>query len=258
MSDGLAPLRFVKNWNRGTDTREENWDELARKTAAFGLQTNNNLKQIALDIGGPTYGFNGVGRGTQSINLISRIDSLEDTSGVIGAANIGLDTSVVSVCEIVSADGTDLSATNKGIVTFNSSTTAGQIVRRDITANLSVALTGAHWGNDTYGDLTDYVLWIVMFDNGSDCVLGVTAQGGRQYIPSTDTSITPANIVSVEDVLVSSAISSNYNVTYVGWFKADFDDSGNAGGENFWTIQSGIGDVNFQATPSLYEGTVLW
>lgn len=48
----LEPIQFVKNWNRNTNTREINWDEIANKTAAYSLRLNNKLKQFCLDIGG--------------------------------------------------------------------------------------------------------------------------------------------------------------------------------------------------------------
>lgn len=258
MAEGLLPLRFKKNWNQGTNSREENWDELANKCAAYGLQTNNNLKQLGLDIGGATYAFNGIGRGTQSINVINRLDTLEAQSGIIGSRNIGLDLSTQSKIKVIGADGSNLSSTNKGLMSFNSTSNIGQIVTRDITSNLEVTLTGAHWGHDASGDLTDYVLWILMIDTGTTVILGVTAQGGRQTIASSDTFTTPGSIVSIEDVLVSSAPASTYNCTYIGWVKADFDDTGNAGGENFWTVQNGVGDINLGSAPTRVEGTFIW
>lgn len=258
MSDGLQPLRFVKNWNRGTSTREENWDEIANKTAAHALQTDNNLKQLGLDIGGPNYAYNGIGRGTQSVNVVSRIDTLEAQSGIIGSRNLGIDVSTQSKIKIFGADGSNLSSSNKGLVTFNSTSSIGGLVTRELTSNLEVTLTGAHWGNDTYGDLTDYILWVLMIDTGTDTILGVTAQGGRQTIASADAATTPGSITSIEDVLVSTAIASTYNCTYIGWVKADFDDTGNAGGENFWTVQNGVGDINLGTVPTLMEGTFIW
>lgn len=258
MSTGLQPLKFVKNWNSRTTTREENWDEIAGKCAAYGLQSNNNFKQLGLDIGGADYNFNGIGRSTQSISIVSRIDTLEAQSGILGSRNLGLDLSTQSKIKLIGADGTNLSSTNKGLVTYNSTSSIGQLVTRDVTENMEVSLTGAHWGLDTYGDLSDYILWILMIDTGTDSILGVTAQGGRQTIVSTDCFTTPGSIVSLEDVLVSSAPASTYNCTYIGWVKANFDDTGNAGGENFWTVQNGVGDVNLGNVPTLMEGVFAW
>ncbi len=258
MSEGLNPLRIVKNWNQGTTSREENWDEIANKTVAFGLQTNNNFKQLGLDIGGSSYAFNGTGKGTQSTSITSRLTTLESQSGIIGSRNLGLDLSTPSKIKIIGADGNNLSSSNTGLVSFNSTSDVGQIVTRSITDNMEVTLTGTHWGNDTFGDLTDYVLWILMIDTGTDAILGVAAKGGMKTVISTDAFTAPGSVVGIEDVLVSSAPASTYNCTYIGWVYADFDDTGNGGGENFWTVQSGVGDVNFQACPTIHEGEVRW
>lgn len=258
MAEGLQPLRFIKNWNQGTTTREQNWDELANKAAAFGVQTNNNFKQLALDIGGITYAYNGIGRATQSINVVSRITTLEAQSGIIGPRNLGLDLSTQSKIKIIGADGENLSETNKGLVAYNSTADVGQLVTREITSNLEVTLTGAHWGHDTYGDLTDYVLWLYLIDTGSDSVLAVGAQGGARTIDGAATFTTPGSVTSIGRYLVSTDTASEYNCTCIGWVKANFDDTGNAGGENYWTVQNGVGDVNIGSNQTYFEGIHVW
>src|SRR3990167_1803995 len=87
------PIRFVKNWLTGTRSREENWDEIANKISTWATETNNHLKQIALDLNGATYVFNGDGRATQTTSIVARLTTLEATINTIGTRNLGLDLS---------------------------------------------------------------------------------------------------------------------------------------------------------------------
>lgn len=252
----LEPLRTIKNWFTNTRTREECWDEINNNLLAWATRTNNNLKQLGLDLNGASYDFNNVGKSTQTTSIITRISELESQSAIVGTRNIGLDLSTQSKVKIVSADGTNLSSSNKGQIHFNSTTNAGQLITRDITSNLEVTLTGAHWGFDTDGDLTDFPLWVLFLDTGSSVVLGVAAQGGRQSLPTTDTETSAGAVTTINKVLISSAIASTLNITYLGWVKADFDDTGNAGGENFWTVQNSVGDINIGPIQTLFSGEV--
>jgi len=253
---GLEPIRFEKNWNRRTNAREENWDELANKTAAFGIRTNNNLKQLGLDINGASYVFNGDGRSTQTTPIVDRIDTLENTINAVGTRNLGLDLSVAGTITIVASDGTNLSSTNKGVVTFNESSDAGDLVTREVTSNISLALTGAHWGQGGLGDLTDHRLWLLWVDDGSDAIFAVANRGGRETILAADAETVTTSVNATEKVLTESSVASTFNVAYMGWVKANFDDTGNAGGEDFWTIQSSSGDANIQQVQTFFEGTV--
>jgi len=253
---GLEPLRIVKNWTRDTSTREENWDAIANPVTSFSVQSLNNFKQLGLDVGGADYNFNGVGRSTQTIPVTTRLTTLENQGAFISSRNLGLkltDTTKIVLC---GADGENLSSTNVGLASFNSTANIGRVITREITSNLSVTLTGAHWGLDTFGDKTDYVLWIYLIDNGTDAVLGVGAQAGRATVTTADDETAASNCTTVSKVLVSSALSGTYNCIIIGWVNADFDDTGNAGGENFWTVQSAVGDVNFQQTPPRVYGVI--
>jgi hypothetical protein len=254
---GLEPVRFEKNWRRRTSTREENWDEIVNKITPFTIQTNNNFKQLGLDID-PNYQFNGVGRSTQKTPILSRISTLENTSAILGTRNIGLDLSDATKIKVIGADGDNLSSTNKGLVTFNSSADVGQLITRELTSNMELTLTGCHWGLDTTGDRTDFILWVMFIDTGSSVILGVAAQGGRQSVTTADDETSVGNVNSLSKVYVSSSLASENHVTYLGWVKADFDDTGNAGGENYWTVQSGKTDINIGYTPTYFEGTFVY
>lgn len=254
----LEPLKIIKNWLTNTNTREENWDNINDQLLAWATRTNNNLKQLGLDINGADYDFNNVGKATQTTSVISRITTLESqiATPTIGARNIGLDLSVQSKIKIVGSDGTSLSSTNKGLVSFNSTSDPGELITRELTSNIEVTLTGAHWGFDTDGDLTDFPLWVLFLDTGSGVILGVAAQGGRQSLAAADADTAVGNITTASKVLVNTAPAGTLNISYLGWVKADFDDTGNAGGENFWTVQNGAGDINIGPVQTLFFGEV--
>lgn len=243
MPEGLVPIQFVKNWNRNTNTREMNWDEIADKCAAYSLRTNNNLKQLGLDLGGQAYSFNNVGRATQVRSVVDRLSVLEGNQIVSGIGNIAIDVSDTTKVVITSADGTALTATNPGFVAINSATTSGLINQYLITANVTITLTGAHWGLDGLGDFTDRLLRIVALDTGAGVVFGIAAKGGRTTIALANTKTVASNVVNDNMILVSSVAGADNSILEIGWFKADFDDTGNPGGENYWTIQTGVGEV---------------
>jgi len=254
----IERLKIKRNWLENTNTREENWDEIANNLVAWSLRVDNNAKQVGLDIDGDKYNFNNVGRATQTTSIVDRLTTLEATQDIVGTRNIGLDLSTQSTITLDGSDGTNLSATNSGLVTFNSTNDAGQLVTREVTSNLTVTLTAAHWGFTGDGDLTDYVLWVILIDTGSASVLGVLAQGGRETVTAADSETAVGNVNSIEKVLTSAAISSTNNITYLGWVKADFDDTGNAGGENFWTVQNSVGDINIGSVPTRVEGDISY
>lgn len=247
----LEPLKIIKNWFTNTRTREQNWDEIANNLVSKSVRDNNNFKQLGLDIGGSSYDFNNVGKSTQTVSLISRVMPLEFTNGFSG--NLGLNVSDTTKITICSSSGADLSASNTGKILFNS---GGRLISYTLTSNLSVTLTGAHWGFDTFGDKTDVRLWVMLINSGTSVVLGVSLEGGSNFISTSDDETIQASVNSSEKVLVSSALPANCDVSYLGWINADFDDTGNAGGENYWTIQTGVGDINLSPVQNYFEGEV--
>jgi hypothetical protein len=253
---GLEPIRFNKNWNEGTNTREVNWDEIANKVAPFAVQTNNNFKQLGLDLNGVDYTFNGVGRATQTTSVISRLSTLEASSAILGTRNIGLDLADQSKVAIFGSDGTAFSSTNVGIVTFNESSTAGHAVSREISAAQSLTLTGCHWGQGALGDLTDHILWIGFLDTGTSAILFVAARGGMQSIDPSVIKTVANTVTDNSYVYATSLPATELNATYLGWVKANFDDTGNAGGEDYWTIQNSYGDVGLGSVGTRFYGTV--
>ena len=134
----LEPLKITKRWRENNAVQEADWDEIRDKVVEWGLKTNNNLKQLGLDVNGADYEFNNVGRATQTSSIVARLDALELSRATPGATNLGLDISATNIVKIVSSDGTDLSSSNIGYVTLNDKANAGQLVTRQVTANLQL------------------------------------------------------------------------------------------------------------------------
>jgi len=252
----LNPVRIVKSWFRNNYVEPEHWDELVNKFGAFATETLANLKQIGLDMGGATYDFNNVGKATQSNNVIARIDVLESAS-LIGISNLGLDLSVAGTISLTAGDGTALSSSNTAQVAINDSSSGGQIKVYTLSATQSVTLTGAHWGLGTLGDFNDVPLWIILADDSGTLRLGVGAEGGRQTIGTSDDETVATSVTTRSKVLMASALSGTANVLNIGWVNANFDDTGNGGGEDYWTVQTSQGDVNLGVVPGYQEVTSL-
>ena len=255
----LESLRITKRWGTGNNAEVADWDAIADPLLAFALRTNQNLKQLGLDINGTTYDFNNQGRATQTSSVVGRLDALELSQSAPGTRNIGFDFTTVSTVKVTAADTTDLSSTNIGYVGFTSTSDAsgvdaGKLLTRSITANLSTSLIGCHWGLGTLGDFTDVPLWVYLIDTGSTAVLGVSREGGKRYAISTDCFTTLTSVVAREDIAVSAAVSADSNIMEIGCIFADFDDAGNPLGEDYWTIQRGVGDIHFGANRHIKEG----
>lgn len=130
---------------------------------------------------------------------------------------------------------------NRGYIWLRSAT-SGQIVRGVLVSNISIALVGMHSGAGTKGDLTSALLRIYAINDGNSSddftpKIGICYQGGFTYIRNTQDSTTATDINLPEEVLVSSNISNdNSPMSEIGYIVANFDDTGNGNGEDFWTI----------------------
>lgn len=144
--------------------------------------------------------------------------------------------------KITGYDGTALSASNPGYVTLPTST-VGQVAGFQVTADVTIKLTGAHWGMGTYGDITGAILRVFAINDNGTLRFGVALLGGRDTLLTTDTNATATNINLPEEVLCTAAVSSATNFCReIGFFRADFDDTGGAS-EDLWAIQTGVGDI---------------
>jgi len=161
--------------------------------------------------------------------------------------NVGLVEAQTSVAadsiKITSADHTAFSASNPGKAAIGG-TTAGQTVVLSLTSDVTINLTGAHWGLGTNGDFSDVELRVYLINDGGSDKYGVGLKGGLRAITDTDTSTTPTNITSKGKILVNSALNAGtHPAREIGWFHGDFDDAGGSS-EDLWEIQSGVGDLN--------------
>src|SRR3990167_5350550 len=160
----LELLKILRRWGTGNQSSVDDWNNITDPLLAWSRRTNENLKQIGLDINGATYDFNNNGRATQTSSLVGRLDTLELQQSGPGTRNLGFAIDTVSTMTIAAADTSALSATNIGYVGITSTVDAatadaGEIKVLELTANLSTSLIGCHWGLGTLGDFTDIPLW---------------------------------------------------------------------------------------------------
>ena len=239
----LDYLKIVDRWSKGNFVDVKDWKDMRDVLVAWAAKMTSNMKQVGLDLQGTDYQFNNSGAKTQTTSIIDRLDALGAARGYLGVANLGLDLDTANILKLVSSSGLDLDIENKGYVVFNSTTDAGQVITRELEANISMTLDGCQWGYDTTGDHSDVVLYLVMIDDGTQAVLGITPFGGRTSVADTYCKTVAGNVTDFEHIFVSSAITGTCNITEMGWILADFDDTGGPV-ENYWTLQSDPGEVN--------------
>ena len=130
-----------------------------------------------------------------------------------------------SQLKITSAAGAALSSTNFGKVIIRSST-AGTYREFTVTADVTIDLTGAHWGLDGKGNVTGAILRVYAADDNGTLKWGVGYQGGFYYIRNTQDSTTATDINLPEEILVNSGVGTdNSPVRDVGYIRADFTDA---------------------------------
>ena len=130
------------------------------------------------------------------------------------------------------------------------STTAGLLSTLSATADVTINLTGAHWGLGTLGDFTDVILHVYAINDSGTLKWGISPHPGLREVLGTDDETTATNVTSSEKVLVDTALSGNSPCQHVGWFKADFDDTGGAA-EDLWAVQTAFGDIVIEPVPCL-------
>lgn len=254
----LNILKIINRWSRGNFVEVADWKEMADAIVQWASQYTNNFKQIGLDLNGKDYQYNNSGIATQTTSIIERLNNVEAAQAIIGGTNLGLDLTDQSLVKLVASDGNDLSDDEVGYAIFNDGTNVGRLIINELTANITMnALTGCHWGFDTFGDLTDQVLWIYLFDLGAgDTGIGVGVRGGRETITVADAETAPGNVTSAEKIYVNQAPAAETPCVQWAWVKANFDDTGNPSGENYWEIQNGVGDVNVNIYQTRFSGVV--
>ena len=243
----LEPLKINKRWTQGNQNEEADWDAIRDPLIGWALRTNQNLKQLGLDINGSTYDFNNVGRATQTASIVGRLDALELSRSTVGTQNIALDLTGQTIVKITAADNTDLSASNIGYATFTDTgdaggAGAGELLTRTITANQSVTLTGASWGLPA--DVADVPLWVYLIDTGSAVVLGVSVEGSKRFAASSDAKTAVGDVTASTHILCASAVGGDSNLIELGVIYGDFDLAGGSS-EKLWTLQRAVGDIHY-------------
>lgn len=132
-----------------------------------------------------------------------------------------------SQLKITSAQGAALSATNPGYVVMRSST-AGTYRKFSVTADVTMDLTGCHWGLDAKGNVTGAILRVYAIDDNGTLRWGVGYQGGFNYIRNTQDDTTATNINLPEEIFTNGNVATdNSPMLDVGWIKANFTDATN-------------------------------
>ena len=154
--------------------------------------------------------------------------------------------------KITSFDGTALSTDNPGYVTISNS--SGELDSYEVTADVTIDLTGAHYGNGTKGNLTDAILRVFAInDNDASVIWSVELVGGRPTMLNTNTSTTGTSVTDSEDGLVNSALTGGtWMQQEFFWFRANFTDTGGAA-EDIWQVQSGVGDLNHGSALGIWQ-----
>lgn len=144
--------------------------------------------------------------------------------------------------KITGQAGTALSAANPGYVTFHGAAGTG-LVQFQVTADVTINLTGAHWGWGTTGDVTGGLLRVLAINDNATLRWGVALLGGRRTLLTTDTNATATNINLPEEILCTAAVASATNYCFeIGYFRVNFDDTGGAA-EDLHAVQTGVGDI---------------
>lgn len=145
------------------------------------------------------------------------------------------------------------SASNPGYVILPSTVTAGRRVVLAITADVTLKLTGITFGDGGLGDITGGIFRLYAINDNGTLKWGVSRCGGRDFIADTSSTTTQASVSAPETMFVNSALSSGtWPCVEVGYFYADFDDTGGAS-EDLWTVST---NKNLLRTDRTADG--LW
>lgn len=136
-----------------------------------------------------------------------------------------------------------LAASNPLWVNVPHRTSAGLIETLLATADVTINLTGAHWGLGTLGDFTDVELRVYAINDAGTLKWGVSNKGGYRTITTALSSATATDINLRTEMLVNSTLTGTSPCIEVGWFLADFDDTGGAA-EDLWAVQTAVGEIN--------------
>lgn len=143
-----------------------------------------------------------------------------------------------------------LSSSNPAYAILMSTATAGRKIVLSATADVTINLTGAHWGAGGKGDLsTGSFLRVYAINDSGTLKWGIGYVGARASVVNTDTSTTATSVTAPEMLLVNSALSAGtWPCLEIGYFNASFDDTGGAA-EDLWAVQTGTNNLIVGKTP---------
>lgn len=152
-----------------------------------------------------------------------------------------------------------LGVSNPAYIALRSTVTAGRKVLLAATADVTIGLTGAHWGAGGKGDLSGAFLRVYAINDAGTLKFGVGLVGGRESILNTDSSATGASVTTPEMLLVNTTLSAGtWPCREIGYFYVNFDDTGGAA-EDLWAVQTGTSQLVVGRSPDgiwqPYNGT---
>lgn len=176
-------------------------------------------------------------------------------SGTVGTSHVGLaaatTTNANDSIKIFGHAGSALSASRPIYHGIADSSTAGQIVNLTSTANVTILVSGAHWGLDGLGDFTNVVIRVYKINDTGAIKYGLAIKGGMRTIASASTSATQSDINTRAEMLVNTALNSGtWPCQEIGWFQANFTDS-----TNVWAVQTSAGNIGVGIPAPRLSGT---
>lgn len=179
-----------------------------------------------------------------SVNMLQIQDEVRRTPGYI--QNIGLAAAQTSVAadsiRVQGADGTALSTSNPGYVVLPDTSNPGQITVFEVTSNVTLDLTGAHCGLGGRGDYSDVLFAVIAINDAGTLTWGARLYTNETTALDSKDSTTQASVTTSTSILVNNSLSGDSRCHNVGWFKANFDDTGGSS-EYLWTVQTGYDDI---------------
>tara|TARA_R100001086_G_scaffold245810_2_gene177218 strand:+ start:99 stop:1127 length:1029 start_codon:yes stop_codon:yes gene_type:complete len=173
------------------------------------------------------------GGSSSTSNVEGYIQNIGLAAGTTGVANDSI--------TITGANGSPLSSGNPGTIVLPGAT-PGQLTTFTVTADVTIDLTGAHWGLGTNGDRTDYPLAVYAVNDAGTLKWAVHSVDGLKVLKGANDETTQTNVTTLNKFIASSALTGDSSAHQVGWFKANFDDTGGSS-EDLWSVQTSLGDI---------------
>lgn len=131
-------------------------------------------------------------------------------------------------------------STNAVDIELPSDNLQGRYETFSLSSDITLKITGAHWGIGGTGNLTGAILEFGFINDGSATpALAIYYHGGRDTISSTLCKTTQTDVTTPSLVLVNRTIlSGTWPIKTFGYCRADFNDTGDV-----WAIQTGLDDI---------------